>query len=168
MLLARSVTSGVIGFHEAGARSTRWPARVNTDAVVASSVHDRLRGASYENGLSGIDAGVASGVPDGAAGSLVSAEPGARDGGSFTTLWVEHQLYMQGPVFGWRSDGVGGLALIGVAADSRGAVRRRLRGPQRTRVSPVGGIVVAVGVLGGPGTRRSRRRQGSSRRYDPP
>ena len=36
--------------------------------------------------------------------------------GSFTTLWVGISLYMQGPVFGWRSDGVGGLALIGAAA----------------------------------------------------
>ena len=36
--------------------------------------------------------------------------------GSFTTLWVGISLYMQGPVFGWRSDGVGGLALIGTAA----------------------------------------------------
>jgi predicted MFS family arabinose efflux permease len=36
--------------------------------------------------------------------------------GSFTTLWVGISLYMQGPAFGWRSDGVGGLALIGAAA----------------------------------------------------
>ena len=36
--------------------------------------------------------------------------------GSFTTLWVGISLYMQGPAFGWRSDGVGGLGLIGAAA----------------------------------------------------
>jgi predicted MFS family arabinose efflux permease len=36
--------------------------------------------------------------------------------GSFTTLWVGISLHMQGPGFGWRSDAVGALALIGAAA----------------------------------------------------
>jgi predicted MFS family arabinose efflux permease len=36
--------------------------------------------------------------------------------GSFTTLWVGISFYMESPAFGWRSDGVGGLALIGAAA----------------------------------------------------
>jgi predicted MFS family arabinose efflux permease len=36
--------------------------------------------------------------------------------GSFATLWVGISFYMRSPVFGWHSDGVGGLALIGAAA----------------------------------------------------
>jgi len=36
--------------------------------------------------------------------------------GLFTVLWVGISFYMQGPAFGWHSDGVGALALVGTAA----------------------------------------------------
>jgi MFS family permease len=36
--------------------------------------------------------------------------------GSFTVLWIAISFHMQSPEFGWHSDGVGALALIGAAA----------------------------------------------------
>jgi predicted MFS family arabinose efflux permease len=36
--------------------------------------------------------------------------------GSFTVLWIAISFHMQGPEFGWHSDGVGALGLIGAAA----------------------------------------------------
>jgi predicted MFS family arabinose efflux permease len=36
--------------------------------------------------------------------------------GSFTVLWIAISFHMQSPEFGWHSDGVGALGLIGAAA----------------------------------------------------
>jgi predicted MFS family arabinose efflux permease len=114
MLLARSV-SGVIGFH-AGWRTVYalaavamllllWPLRrtIADEAALARSGHLSLMRSV---------AVVFRTVP------LVrwSALCQGLATGSFTTLWVGISLYMQGPAFGWRSDGVGALALIGAAA----------------------------------------------------
>ncbi len=72
--------------------------------------------------------------------------------GSFTTLWVGISFYMQGPAFGWRSDGVGGLALIGAAA----AVARPFvggfadrEGPRFSLLTALAALLVSWGVLAG-------------------
>jgi MFS family permease len=70
--------------------------------------------------------------------------------GSFTTLWVGISLYMQGPAFGWRSDGVGALALIGaaaaVAAPLVGGFADR-RGPRFSLLTALAVLVVSWGIL---------------------
>ena len=70
--------------------------------------------------------------------------------GSFTTLWVGISLYMQGPAFGWRSDGVGGLALIGaaaaVAAPFVGGFADR-RGPRFSLLTALSVLLASWGVL---------------------
>lgn len=74
------------------------------------------------------------------------------NGGSFSTLWVGILLYMQGPDFGWRSDGVGGLALIGsaaaVAAPSVGGCADR-RGPRFSLLAALSVLVASRGILAG-------------------
>ena len=70
--------------------------------------------------------------------------------GSFTTLWVGISLYMQGPAFGWRSDGVGGLALIGaaaaVAAPFVGGFADR-RGPRFVLLTALSLLLASWGIL---------------------
>jgi predicted MFS family arabinose efflux permease len=70
--------------------------------------------------------------------------------GSFTTLWVGISLYMQGPEFGWRSDGVGGLALIGAAAAVAAPFVGRFadrRGPRFSLLTALSVLVASWGVL---------------------
>ena len=70
--------------------------------------------------------------------------------GSFTTLWVGISLYMQGPACGWRSDGVGGLALIGaaaaVAAPFVGGFADR-RGPRFSLLTALSVLLASWGIL---------------------
>jgi MFS family permease len=70
--------------------------------------------------------------------------------GSFTTLWVGISLYMQGPDFNWRSDGVGGLALIGaaaaVAAPFVGGFADR-RGPRFSLLTALSVLLASWGIL---------------------
>ncbi|HEX4369183.1 MAG TPA: MFS transporter [Rhodopila sp.] len=70
--------------------------------------------------------------------------------GSFTTLWIGISLYMQGPAFGWRSDGVGGLALIGAAAAMAapfvGGFADR-RGPRFSLLAALTALLLSWGVL---------------------
>ena len=70
--------------------------------------------------------------------------------GSFTTLWIGISFHMQGPAFGWRSDGVGGLALIGaaaaVAAPFVGAFADR-RGPRFLLLTALMALLVSWGIL---------------------
>jgi predicted MFS family arabinose efflux permease len=70
--------------------------------------------------------------------------------GSFTTLWVGISLYMQGPDFGWRSDGVGGLALIGAAAAAAapfvGGFADR-RGPRFSLLTALSVLVASWAIL---------------------
>jgi predicted MFS family arabinose efflux permease len=70
--------------------------------------------------------------------------------GSFTTLWIGISLYMQGPAFGWRSDGVGGLALIGaaaaVAAPFVGGFADR-RGPRFSLLTALSVLLASWGIL---------------------
>lgn len=70
--------------------------------------------------------------------------------GSFTALWVGISFYMQGPAFGWRSDGVGGLALIGagsaVCAPFVGGFADR-KGPRRSLLVALGMVSLSWGLL---------------------
>ncbi|MDO9712920.1 MFS transporter [Paracraurococcus lichenis] len=74
--------------------------------------------------------------------------------GSFTTLWVGISLHMQGDAFGWRSDGVGALALIGAAAalcaPFVGGFADRC-GPRASLLAALAGLTVSWGVLAGLG-----------------
>ena len=71
--------------------------------------------------------------------------------GSFTTLWVGISLYMQGPAFGWRSDGVGALALIGAAAAVAAPFVGGFADRRGAAFLPADGVGGAGGVLGTPG-----------------
>ncbi len=70
--------------------------------------------------------------------------------GSFTTLWVGITLYMQSAAFGWHSDGVGALALIGAAAavcaPFVGGFADR-RGPRRSLLTALMAVLLSWGVL---------------------
>lgn len=74
--------------------------------------------------------------------------------GSFTTLWVGISLYMQSSAFGWRSDGVGGLALIGAAAavlaPCVGGFADR-RGPRQSLLAALAAVLASWTVLAGLG-----------------
>jgi MFS family permease len=141
MLLARSV-SGVIGLH-AGWRTVYalaaaamllllWPLRrvLVAEAPVARTGYWMLMRSLAE---------VFRTVP------LVrwSALCQGLATGSFTTLWVGISLYMQSPAFGWCSDGVGGLALIGAAA----AVAAPFVGGFADRHGPRFALLTALSVL---------------------
>ncbi len=63
--------------------------------------------------------------------------------GSFTALWVGISFYMQSPAFNWRSDGVGGLALIGAAA----AVFAPIVGRVADRKGPRRSLLLALATL---------------------
>jgi predicted MFS family arabinose efflux permease len=148
MLLARSI-SGVIGVH-AG-----WRAVYALGAVAMLLLLLPLRR------VVGDEAPVA---PIGYLALLRSVrevlltEPAARWSalcqglatGSFTTLWVGISLHMQGPAFGWRSDGVGALALIGaaaaVAAPFVGGFADR-RGPRFSLLAALSVLLASWGVL---------------------
>ncbi len=71
--------------------------------------------------------------------------------GSFTVLWIGISFHMQSPAFGWRSDGVGGLALIGAAAvvcaPFVGGIADR-KGPRRSLLLALSTVLVAWGLLG--------------------
>ena len=141
MLLARSL-SGVIGFH-AGWRTVYalaamamllllWPLRrmIVVEAPVTRTGYLALMRSVVE---------VFRTVP------LVrwSALCQGLATGSFTTLWVGISLYMQGPAFGWRSDAVGGLALIGAAA----AVAAPFVGGFADRRGPRFSLLTALSLL---------------------
>ncbi len=70
--------------------------------------------------------------------------------GSFTVLWIGISFHMQGPAFGWRSDGVGGLALIGAAAavcaSLVGGIADR-KGPRRSLLLALSAVLLAWGLL---------------------
>jgi predicted MFS family arabinose efflux permease len=148
MLLARSV-SGVIGFH-AGWRTVYaiaaaamllllWPLR---RALSAEAPATQMRYLMVMRSVSDVFRTV----------PLVrwSALCQGLATGSFTTLWVGISLYMQGPAFGWRSDGVGGLALIGaaatVAAPFVGSFADR-RGPRFSLLAALSLLLMSWGVL---------------------
>jgi predicted MFS family arabinose efflux permease len=63
--------------------------------------------------------------------------------GSFTALWVGISFYVQSPAFNWRSDGVGGLALIGAAA----AVFAPFVGRIADRKGPRRSLLLALATL---------------------
>jgi predicted MFS family arabinose efflux permease len=63
--------------------------------------------------------------------------------GSFTVLWVGISFYMQSRAFGWHSDGVGALALIGAAA----AVCAPYVGGFADRQGPRRSLLVALAVV---------------------
>jgi len=75
--------------------------------------------------------------------------------GSFTVLWIGISFYMQGPAFGWQSDRVGGLALIGAAAAMAAPFVGRFadrQGPQRSLLTALAVLVFAwvfLAVFGG-------------------
>lgn len=148
MLLARSV-SGVIGLH-AGWRSVYalaamamllllWPLRrmVADGAPATRSTYRALMRSVAE---------VFRTVPVVRWSALCQG----LATGSFTTLWVGISFYLQGPAFGWRSDGVGGLALIGaaaaVAAPFVGGFADR-RGPRFSLLTALSVLVASWGVL---------------------
>jgi predicted MFS family arabinose efflux permease len=58
-------------------------------------------------------------------------------------LWIGISFYMQSPVFGWHSDGVGALALIGAAA----AVGAPFVGGFADRNGPRRSLLVALGAV---------------------
>jgi predicted MFS family arabinose efflux permease len=141
MLLARSV-SGVIGLH-AGWRTVYalaaaamllllWPLRrvIAAEAPVART--------SYWMLMRGVAEAFRT-VPVVRWSALCQG----LATGSFTTLWVGISLYMQSPAFGWRSDGVGGLALIGAAA----AVAAPFVGGFADRQGPRFSLLTALSVL---------------------
>jgi predicted MFS family arabinose efflux permease len=63
--------------------------------------------------------------------------------GSFTVLWIAIAFHMQSPEFGWHSDGVGALALIGAAA----VVFAPLVGRIADRWGPRLSLLVALAVV---------------------
>jgi predicted MFS family arabinose efflux permease len=72
--------------------------------------------------------------------------------GSFTALWVGISFYMQGPAYNWRSDGVGGLALIGAAAAVFAPIVGRVadrKGPRRSLLLALATLTVSWLVLFG-------------------
>jgi predicted MFS family arabinose efflux permease len=70
--------------------------------------------------------------------------------GSFNAMWIGLTFQMQGPAFGWHSDGVGALAIVGaasaVAAPFVGRIADR-KGPRWSLLSALGATVAAWAVL---------------------
>jgi MFS family permease len=70
--------------------------------------------------------------------------------GSFTVLWIAISFHMQSPEFGWHSDGVGALALIGAAAvvfaPLVGKIADR-RGPRLSLLLALAATALAWGLL---------------------
>jgi predicted MFS family arabinose efflux permease len=64
--------------------------------------------------------------------------------GSFTVLWIGISFYLQSPVFGWHSDGVGALAAIGAAA----AVCAPFVGGFADRKGPRRSLLMALTAVG--------------------
>ncbi len=70
--------------------------------------------------------------------------------GSFNVLWVGLTFHMQSPAFGWQSDGVGALAVVGaasaVAAPFVGRFADRC-GPRRSLLLALSGVILAWAAL---------------------
>lgn len=70
--------------------------------------------------------------------------------GSFNVLWIGLTFHMQSPAFGWRSDGIGALALVGAASAAAAPFVGRIadrKGPRRSLLLALSATVLGWVVL---------------------